>query len=169
MTRSHEIGLVPVIGGPRRQGRIGGAFRLITAGTPLNQIMPTQNPVDRAQGRQRPDVLVLQLPQDRLGATELGVLVQLEARQLHLLLDRLGRSPGTRPGVVLTYPDTRSGRLGRSALATCTTRAGCVPGKDKCCQDVLPHDTSEQPPAALVPGFFFITASNRLKYLSVCH
>ena len=98
VTRSHEIGLVAVIGGHRRQGRIGGAFRLITAGTPLNQIMPTQNPVDRAQGRQRSDVLVLQLPQDRLGATELGVLVQLEARQLHLLFDRLGRSPGTRQG-----------------------------------------------------------------------
>ena len=61
VTRSHEIGLVAGHWGPRRQGRIGGAFRLITAGTPLNQIMPTQNPVDRAQGRQRPDVLVLQL------------------------------------------------------------------------------------------------------------
>jgi hypothetical protein len=82
-TWAHIVYLMDFIHRLTRELRIFPALRFIAPDSAMRQFLPTQNPVDGSQRRQRVNSQLLQLPLNGLGTTEQSLVIQVQPHQLY--------------------------------------------------------------------------------------
>ena len=87
ITRADEIRLMNRIDRCCFQRGILLAFGFITTGSPMRQLMPAENTIDRPQRRQRAYALFFHFPTNRLRAAKKSVVIKIEAHRFNDLLN----------------------------------------------------------------------------------
>ena len=91
VARTDHINLMGLVGQERWKLGILLALRCISSGSPMSQFTTPENTADRAEGGNRLNLHVDQLPLDSLIAAEKIIVVQVQSDQFHDLFN-LSRS-----------------------------------------------------------------------------